>query len=113
MIPCSPAMMFWSIVGHASFHTAGPMGPSTIDRSNVLCLVPSCATDCEVYYAPPRPFVYPTGDGDRRGCANTGRAKTSVMLDSFPKTQFTMQARHTNEQHSTGAGQYPVPADTR
>jgi hypothetical protein len=27
-------MAFWSIVGHASFQTAGPMGPSTSDRSN-------------------------------------------------------------------------------
>jgi hypothetical protein len=43
--------MFWSIVGHASFHTAGPMGPSTIDRSNFLCLVPTCATNPAVYYA--------------------------------------------------------------
>src|SRR5688572_454183 len=32
-IPCSPPMMFVSIVGHASFHTAGRSGPSTIDRS--------------------------------------------------------------------------------
>jgi hypothetical protein len=26
-------MMFWSIVGHASFHTAGTMGPSISERS--------------------------------------------------------------------------------
>ena len=32
-IPCSPPMMFVSIVGHASFHTAGGSGPSTIERS--------------------------------------------------------------------------------
>src|SRR5262245_12902948 len=34
MMPCKPAMMFWSIVGHASRQTAGPMGPSTSERSN-------------------------------------------------------------------------------
>src|SRR5512144_2398126 len=33
-MPCRPAMMFWSIVGQARRHTAGPMGPSTIERSN-------------------------------------------------------------------------------
>src|SRR5687767_7528969 len=57
MMPCSPAMMFCSIVGHAIFQTAGPMGPSTIDRSNFLGLVPTCVTDCEVYYAPQSRFV--------------------------------------------------------
>ena len=31
-------MMFCSIVGHASRQTAGPIGPSTIDRSNFLDL---------------------------------------------------------------------------
>jgi hypothetical protein len=36
MMPCSPAMMFCSIVGQASLNTAGPMGPSTIERSNFL-----------------------------------------------------------------------------
>jgi hypothetical protein len=50
-------MMFCSIVGHASFQTAGPMGPSIIERSNFLCFVPTCVTDCEVYYAAAgRPF---------------------------------------------------------
>ena len=34
MIPCRPAMTFCSIVGHARRQTAGPMGPSTIERSN-------------------------------------------------------------------------------
>jgi hypothetical protein len=29
-------MMFCSIVGHASRQTAAPMGPSIIDRSNLL-----------------------------------------------------------------------------
>ena len=33
MIPCSPPMMFVIIVGHASFQTAGPSGPSTMERS--------------------------------------------------------------------------------
>jgi hypothetical protein len=28
--------MFCSIVGHASCQTAAPIGPSTIDRSNLL-----------------------------------------------------------------------------
>ncbi len=28
--------MFVSTDGHVSFHTAGPSGPSTIERSNVL-----------------------------------------------------------------------------
>src|SRR5580700_4901632 len=41
-MPCSPAMTFWSIVGHARRHTAGPIGPSTIERSN-FCLG-CCAT---------------------------------------------------------------------
>src|SRR5262249_23204232 len=36
MIPWRPAMMFWSIVGQAIFQTAGPIGPSTSERSNVL-----------------------------------------------------------------------------
>src|SRR5262252_200599 len=35
MMPCSPAMTFCSIVGHASRHTARVRGPSTRDRSNV------------------------------------------------------------------------------
>src|SRR4051812_39473361 len=35
MIPCSPPMMFASIVGHARRHTAGRSGPSMIDRSNL------------------------------------------------------------------------------
>src|SRR5216110_1709487 len=34
MIPCSPAIAFCSIVGHARRHTAGTIGPSTIERSN-------------------------------------------------------------------------------
>src|SRR5438105_6677378 len=34
MIPCRPAITFCSIVGHARRQTAGPMGPSTIERSN-------------------------------------------------------------------------------
>ena len=34
-MPCSPPMMFCSIVGHASFQTAGAIGPSTIERSKV------------------------------------------------------------------------------
>ena len=34
MTPCSPAITFCSMVGHASFQTAGPMGPSMSDRSN-------------------------------------------------------------------------------
>jgi hypothetical protein len=29
-------MMFWSMVGQASFHTALLIGPSMIDRSNFL-----------------------------------------------------------------------------
>ena len=34
--PCMPPMMFWSIVGHASFQTAFWSGPSTILRSKVF-----------------------------------------------------------------------------
>jgi hypothetical protein len=30
--------MFWITVGHARRHTACEMGPSTIDRSNLLTL---------------------------------------------------------------------------
>src|SRR5262245_13274750 len=33
MIPCSPPMMFVSMLGHAIFQTAGRKGPSTIERS--------------------------------------------------------------------------------
>src|SRR6266542_1109712 len=33
MMLCSPAMMFCSIVGQASRQTAGPIGPSTMERS--------------------------------------------------------------------------------
>src|ERR1700686_1103701 len=32
-MPCNPPTMVVSIVGHASFHTAGSSGPSTIERS--------------------------------------------------------------------------------
>ncbi len=32
--PCRPATRFCSIVGHASFQTAGLMGPSMRERSN-------------------------------------------------------------------------------
>src|SRR5262245_7463992 len=45
MMPCSPAMTFCSIVGHASFQTAWPMGPSTMERSNFFCISPGSATD--------------------------------------------------------------------
>src|SRR5262245_34823392 len=34
MTPCSPATTFCSIVGQASFHTAGLIGPSMRERSN-------------------------------------------------------------------------------
>src|SRR4051812_7685056 len=44
MMPCRPAMTFCSIVGHASRHTAGPMGPSTIERSNRLALTRTSVT---------------------------------------------------------------------
>jgi hypothetical protein len=40
-------MMFCSIVGHASRQTAAPMGPSTIDRSNLLGLTPAVDTVAE------------------------------------------------------------------
>src|SRR6186713_2295189 len=53
MMPCNPAMMFCSIVGQASRQTAGPIGPSTIDRSNVLDFTPGTATEMPVYYAEP------------------------------------------------------------
>src|SRR6266545_6765321 len=43
MIPCRPAMTFWSIVGHASFHTAGTMGPSMSERSYLEALMVSVA----------------------------------------------------------------------
>src|SRR3970282_1148679 len=36
MMPCSPAITFCSIVGQARRQTAGRMGPSTIERSNVF-----------------------------------------------------------------------------
>src|SRR3982074_2046192 len=32
-MPCNPPTIFVSIVGHASFHTAGRSGPSTMERS--------------------------------------------------------------------------------
>src|SRR5262245_40270074 len=34
MMPWSPAIAFCSMVGQARRHTAAPMGPSTIERSN-------------------------------------------------------------------------------
>jgi alanine or glycine:cation symporter, AGCS family len=37
-------MTFWSIVGHASFHTAEGSGPSTIERSNFCKVCPSYPT---------------------------------------------------------------------
>src|SRR5207245_6064572 len=54
MIRCSPAMMCWSIVGHARRHTAGPMAPSMIERSYFevgrdAVVIRSCR---RVYYAP-------------------------------------------------------------
>src|SRR5258705_2110843 len=52
MIPCRPAMMFWSIVGHASFQTAGTMGPSMSERSYLEALIVSVVTGVRrrVYY---------------------------------------------------------------
>jgi hypothetical protein len=44
-------MTFCSIVGHAIRQTAGPMGPSMIERSNFLGLAPTSATGSAVYYA--------------------------------------------------------------
>jgi hypothetical protein len=38
-------MTFWSIVGHASFQTAGTMGPSTSERSYLEALIVSVATN--------------------------------------------------------------------
>ena len=49
-MPCIPAMTFCSIVGHASFQTAWPMGPSTMDRSNFLDRNPDSDTETKVYY---------------------------------------------------------------
>src|SRR5690348_7306165 len=49
MMPCSPAMTFCSMVGHASFHTAGPMGPSTMDRSNLWGFAGGVDTNERVY----------------------------------------------------------------
>ena len=43
-------MTFCSIVGHASFQTAWPMGPSTMDRSNFLDRDPGSDTETKVYY---------------------------------------------------------------
>src|SRR5687768_18355624 len=89
MIPCSPAMMFCSIVGHASFHTAGPMGPSTIDRSNFLCLVPTCATNSAVYYAARSRFVSPLPDRD---CALLCHKRSLLMLPSIQIGLQTLRA---------------------
>ena len=36
--PWIPAITFCSIVGQASFQTAGAMGPSTIERSRALAM---------------------------------------------------------------------------
>jgi MFS superfamily sulfate permease-like transporter len=45
-------MAFCNIVGHASRHTAGPMGPSTMDLSNAFCFWGvTVATSLGVYYA--------------------------------------------------------------
>jgi hypothetical protein len=44
-------MMFWSIVGHAIRQTTGPIGPSTIERSNFLGLGATSGTGSPVYYA--------------------------------------------------------------
>src|SRR6185436_4954077 len=44
MMPCSPAMTFCSIVGHASVHTARAMGPSMSERSYFEALTVSVAT---------------------------------------------------------------------
>jgi hypothetical protein len=43
--------MFCSIVGHASFQTAGPMGPSMSERSNVFFLARVATREPEVYTA--------------------------------------------------------------
>jgi hypothetical protein len=51
--------MFCSIVGHASRQTAGPIGPSTIDRSNFLDFTPGTDTERAVYYAEQRAKVEP------------------------------------------------------
>jgi len=52
MMPCSPAMTFCSIVGHAIRQTAAPMGPSMIDRSYLLGLTAALDTNGGVYYTP-------------------------------------------------------------
>jgi hypothetical protein len=45
-MPCNPPIAFCRTVGHASFHTARAIGPSTIDRSKRRdCVVPGVATD--------------------------------------------------------------------
>src|SRR5688572_17057715 len=51
MMPCRPAMMFWSIVGHAMRQTTGPMGPSMIERSYFQGLGATSGTGSPVYYA--------------------------------------------------------------
>jgi hypothetical protein len=43
-------MTFCSIVGHASRHTAEPMGPSMIDRSYLFGFTPVLDTNAGVYY---------------------------------------------------------------
>jgi hypothetical protein len=42
-------MTFCTIVGHASFHTAGTMAPSTIERSN-FCVCAGGVSDTEALY---------------------------------------------------------------
>src|SRR5690242_10401923 len=71
MMPCRPAMMFCSIVGQANVQTVGPIGPSTIDRSNFLNFPPGSATETAVYYAPPMPQACGTEASVR--LANTGK----------------------------------------
>jgi hypothetical protein len=44
--------MFCSIVGHASRQTAATMGPSMIDRSNLLGLTPALDTVAEFTTGP-------------------------------------------------------------
>jgi hypothetical protein len=72
-------MMFCSIVGQAMRQTTGPMGPSTIERSNFWGLGATSGTGLPVYYADFR-LIYYTGTVAAPAFCRTSSADTRSLV---------------------------------
>ena len=92
-------MMLVSIVGHASFHTTGRSGPSTIDRSNfrrwpVAVVGRGSGAD----------GVVVTGAADRPGVSTAGRVTGFNLLLVTPMDRETGHLPRTEPSNEASSG---------